>query len=423
MAEHAPLCDVPKDWEIRKISDLFAVETGTTPSTKKNEFWDSGSTNWLTPTDLSKLNGKIRIGKSERKITERAFKETNLTLLPKGSIIISTRAPVGYVATLEEASAINQGCKGLIPIQKNKTSPEFYCYYLLYKKRSLQNLSGGSTFKELSKDRLEKYSLPFPPYLEQIKIAEILSTIDKAIEKVGEAIEKTQRVKKGLTQELLTKGLGHREFKKTPMGNLPKAWDVKKLAEFGNLQYGYTTSAIKLPDGVRFVRISDIDDYGKINWGSVPTCKIDEVQFKRYKLDAGDVLFARIGATTGKSAFVDKEIDGVFASYLIRFNMNLRELKDLDSRFLYLFTQSNRYWAQVHKNKEGQLKKGINAKILGNLYVPLPPIQEQRKIAGVLDSVDKRIGALRRRKEMLETVKKGLMDDLLTGRRRVILEA
>jgi len=205
MAKCTQLGDVLGDWEVLKVRDVFMVETGTTPSTKKKEYWDSGSINWITPTDLSKLEEKIGIGESERKITDRALNETNLTLLPKDCIIISTRAPVGYVAVLEEESTFNQGCKGLIPINKDKTCSEFYCYYFLYKKRPLQNISGGSTFKELSKERLEEFHLPCPAFPEQEKIAGILSTVDQAIEKVGEAIEKTQRLKKGLMQELLTK--------------------------------------------------------------------------------------------------------------------------------------------------------------------------------------------------------------------------
>jgi len=411
--------DISEDWGIRKVSELFKVETGTTPSTKKKDYWTNGHINWITPTDLSRLEATIRIDKSERKITESALNETSLNLLPKDSIVISTRAPVGYVAVLNERSSFNQGCKGLIPIQPNNVCSTFYCYYFIFQSNSLKKLSGGSTFKELSKESLENFRVPVPPIGEQRKIAEILSTVDQAIQKVRQAIEKTERLKKGLMQELLTKGIGHKEFKKTEIGMVPKDWEVVKLSEIGNLQYGYTASAIKRIEGVRFVRITDIDDSGKIDWGSVPTCKIDKANYLKYKLNDGDILFARIGATTGKSALIDKEIDGVFASYLIRFKRNQEYL---DSRFLHFFTQSNRYWLQVQKNKEGQLKKGINAKILAGLFVPLPPLPEQQKIAEILSSVDKRIETLRKRKERLEKVKRGLMEDLLTGKKRVKLE-
>jgi type I restriction enzyme S subunit len=195
---------IPKDWEVRKATDLFIVETGTTPSTKQVEYWENGNINWITPTDLSKLNGKTEINYSERKITEKALKNSNLTLLPINSIIISTRAPVGYVSVLQEKATFNQGCKGLIAKDAEKAFSKFYCYYLQNKKQKLQNLSSGSTFKELSKDRLESLQLPLPPLSEQQKIAEILSTIDKRLEWLRNRKEKLGRIKKGLMNDLLT---------------------------------------------------------------------------------------------------------------------------------------------------------------------------------------------------------------------------
>ena len=195
---------IPKEWEVKKVVDLFKVETGTTPSTKQKEYWDEGHINWITPADMSKLNGKIYIKDSERKITEKGLQETNLTLMPTGSIIISTRAPVGYVAVIEDNATFNQGCKGLIPRNTDEINPEFYTYYLLSKKTALEHSSGGSTFKELSKNTLEKFKLPLPPLPEQQKIAEILSTVDKRLELLKKKKEKLERIKKGLMNDLLT---------------------------------------------------------------------------------------------------------------------------------------------------------------------------------------------------------------------------
>lgn len=195
---------IPKAWKVRKVRDSFDVKTGTTPSTKQRKYWESGTVNWMTPTDLSKLDDQMHIGKSERKITGVAMKETNLTLMPKGAIIISTRAPVGYVAVLEEAATFNQGCKGLILKRPEETFSEFYCYYLLSKKYVLENLSGGSTFKELSKKRLESFNIPFLPYSEQKKIVEILSAVDHKLGLDKMRKRKLKHIKKGLMNDLLT---------------------------------------------------------------------------------------------------------------------------------------------------------------------------------------------------------------------------
>jgi len=106
------------------------------------------------------------------------------------------------------------------------------------------------------------------------------------------------------------------EFKNTEIGRIPKDWDVVRLDELGELQYGYTASAIDKDTGKKLLRITDIGDYGQVVWKNVPHCEISQSNYKKYKLSIGDILFARIGATTGKSTYINKEINGVFASYI-----------------------------------------------------------------------------------------------------------
>jgi len=202
--QETPIGKIPKKWKIARVSDLFVVKTGTTPSTKIKEYWENGSINWITPQDLSKLKNRIWIWESERKITELALKKTNLSLLPEGSIILSTRAPVGYVAVLKMPATFNQGCKGLIPKNPSSIVPEFYAYYLLKIKPLLEAKSGGSTFKELSKKALEELYVPFPPLEEQIRIADILKSVDDWIEFEMKRKKKLERLKRGLIELLLT---------------------------------------------------------------------------------------------------------------------------------------------------------------------------------------------------------------------------
>ncbi len=195
---------IPKEWDIKTVDNLFTVETGTTPSTLQKDYWNQGTVNWITPTDLSKLNGEIHIEKSERLVTEKALGETNLTKMPKGSIILSTRAPVGYVAVLKQDAAFNQGCKGLVQRGANKIFPEFYAYYLLSKKKLLQSLSGGSTFLELSKDMLCNIKVPHMTIAEQSQISAILLLNDQRIWFERKQKEKLERIKQGLMDLLLT---------------------------------------------------------------------------------------------------------------------------------------------------------------------------------------------------------------------------
>lgn len=186
-----------------ELNKIFDVKTGTTPPTKDKKYWEDANINWITPTDLGKLDGQIKIKESERKISEIALKKINLNLMPKETIIISTRAPVGNLAVIQEESTFNQGCKGLIPIEFKKVNPYYYAYYLTIKKNELQNKAGQSTFKELSKEMFEKFPIPKIDISKQNKIASILSTIDKKIEHQKLRKEKLERIKKSLMNELL----------------------------------------------------------------------------------------------------------------------------------------------------------------------------------------------------------------------------
>ena len=193
-----------KKWKLQKITDIFEIETGTTPSTKVKEYWDNGTVNWITPADMNNLDNTLDLPESKRKITQKALKEVNLTLMPSGSIVISTRAPVGYIGLVKKELTFNQGCKGLIPKDTSKVNTIFYAYYLLSLQEYLNNISGGSTFKELSKDSLCKLEMPVPSISEQNEIANILLTVDKKLSIQQSKKSKLESIKKGLMNDLLT---------------------------------------------------------------------------------------------------------------------------------------------------------------------------------------------------------------------------
>jgi type I restriction enzyme S subunit len=209
--QDTPIGKISKSWHIKSVKDLFVVKTGTTPSTKNIEYWENGTINWITPTDLSKLNGKIYIERSERSITKKALEKTSLTLMPKKTLLISTRAPVGYVALLQESATFNQGCKGLIAKNTAEIYPEFYYYYFINNKQRLVNSSSGSTFKELSKNGLELFNIPFISFSEQEEIASTLIAIDKKLQFEYNQKEKMEKIIKNVNDLLLTGKIRVRE--------------------------------------------------------------------------------------------------------------------------------------------------------------------------------------------------------------------
>ena len=400
---------IPRGWALARLEEVtLSLIGGGTPSTSQPEYWD-GDIPWMTSANLT---DRVVL-RGMKNITEKGLRNSATNIVPKGSLLISTRVGIGKVGIAGIDVAISQDLTGLVP-DKSKVNIEYLYWAILSKGVHLSGLSQGSTVKGLTRDYLRNLKALLPPLPEQKKVAEILTTVDQAIEKVDEAIEKTQKLKKGLMQELLTKGIGHKEFKDTEIGRIPKKWKVKSIMEIGTLQYGITKTGIKVNTGVKFLRITDITDEG-IKWHSVPYCELAKSELQKYELKDGDILFARIGATTGKTCFIEKSPKSVFGSYLLR----MQSLKDIDTKFLYFFTQSLFYWNQVNAVKGGQLKGGLNTKLLGNIKLSIPPLSEQQKIAEILRTVDKRLESLRNRKEKLERIKKGLMNDLLTGKVRV----
>ncbi len=195
----------------------------------------------------------------------------------------------------------------------------------------------------------------------------------------------------------------------TDIGTIAPDWKVVPLKDVaGKPQYGLTAKAAK-SGNTQFLRITDITDQG-VNWATVPFCSAPKKKIDTCRLKSGDIVFARIGATTGKSYLIVHPPDAVFASYLIR----VRAGKDLDPGFLIQFFQSRGYWQQVDANKHANLKKGVNGSILSELLLPLPPLPEQKKIAHILSEVQRAIKAQERIIQTTIELKKALMHKLFT---------
>jgi type I restriction enzyme S subunit len=179
---------------------------------------------------------------------------------------------------------------------------------------------------------------------------------------------------------------------------LPQGWAQTNLSTIARrIDYGYTASSDETANGPRFLRITDLQN-GRVNWDSVPRCECDAPTTKKYELSAGDLVIARTGATTGK-AFLVRQVpeSSVFASYLIR----VRTLPAVAPEFLEAFTNSPNYWKQITEVKKGTAQPGANASILGGLSLPLPPLNEQRRIVAKLEDL---LARSRRAKDALEAI-------------------
>jgi len=288
------------------------------------------------------------------------------------------------------------------------------------KQSNLPRLSQSDVVPGLKRELVYHITISLPPLSEQRRIAEVLGTVDSAIQKVGGAIESTERLKKGLMQRLLTKGIGHDRFKESEVGRIPEEWGAMRLGDVLELcQYGLS---VKMDETGKYpiIKMDDIVN-GVVVPDKVKYIDLDENTFNNFKLEKGDILFNRTNSyeLVGRTGIFLLRGDYVFASYLIR----LKPKKEIiDSHFLtfYMVFSNNKIRQQLATRAVHQAN--INATNLQNFQIPLPPLPEQRRIAEILSAADKKLELERRRKEKLSRVKKGLMNDLLTGNKRVNIE-
>lgn len=217
------------EWIDCKIADLGTVIGGATPSTKRLEYYENGSIAWITPKDLSTFRGRY-IRRGERNITEIGLKSCSTQLLPKNTVLFSSRAPIGYIAIAENELCTNQGFKSVIP--NENTDPLFLYYLLKYNKNKIESMGSGTTFKEVSGNTLKNILVSVP---RDKKVQEQISSILGAIDN---KIESNEKINNNLTQQAKT--IYQAWFEKFILSNdsCPPTWKRGVLADIANISSG-----------------------------------------------------------------------------------------------------------------------------------------------------------------------------------------
>nr|WP_279323456.1 restriction endonuclease subunit S [Clostridium perfringens] len=400
------LGEIPNEWKIKKLSDVSEIIMGQSPNS--NSYNNDGI-------GIAFFQGKTEFGRINPIVKKWCSNPTKIS--KPLDILISVRAPVGAVNINNIEACIG---RGLGAIRQNEFSNYRYLYYAIQQFQDfLLKSAQGSTFEAINSNDLKSLKIPIPSLGEQEKIAEILSTVDEQIENTEKLIQKNQELKKGLMQQLLTKGIGHTEFKKTELGDIPKEWEIMSLGDvsIGKGEYGIGASAVEyIKNKPRYLRITDIGDKCNLLYDDIKGLNDDN--FEKYLLKYGDVVFARTGNTTGK-AYVYNEKDGelVYAGFLIKFKMNHNIIK---AEFFKYIVQSKRYWNWVNVMSIRSGQPGINSTEYSKFLIQIPKLNEQEKIAKIISIIDEQIDDYQSRMAKLEKLKKGLMQNLLTGKLRVI---
>ena len=264
---------------------------------------------------------------------------------------------------------------------------------------------------------LQDFSVVHPPLPEQRAIAHILQTIQEAKATRQHEIALERERKAALMDYLFSHGTKGEPRKDTEIGEIPESWEVVKLGNHCyKPDYGYTESANDAPVGPKkFLRITDIQN-DVVNWETVPYCVCSDETKEKYLLKTGDIVIARIGATTGKAYIVNDCPEAVFASYLIR----VRTKDNLLPTFLAQYLRTNNYWKQINQSKGGRLKGGVNIPILNNLVLPLPNSSEQQQIFKTLQACDTKIAALEQEAQHLDELFHAMLEELMTGQRSAV---
>lgn len=314
--------------------------------------------------------------------------------------------------------------RSVAAIRPEKTSTLYLYNFMQQHVERLRTGSSGSAQGVITTEHLKNIVAPFPPLPEQQKIATILSSVDDVIEKTRAQIDKLKDLKTGMGQELLTKGIGHTEFKDSPVGRIPTGWDYSTLDDVASIQTGVAKNSKAIGDMVEvpYLRVANVQD-GYLDLSEVKSIKIERSRLDRFSLQKDDVLVNEGGDfdKLGRGAVWDSPITPcVHQNHVFVVRTDNSQL--LPSFFNYLSGSQHGKKYYLGCAKQTTNLASLNSSQLRAFPVLLPPLSEQQSICEVLASIDQKIAVCVNRMVANESLKNALMQDLLTGKVRVKTE-
>ena len=363
-------------WIECKISDIGTVVGGAPPSTKKPENYENGDIAWITPKDLSSFSGRY-IQRGERNITEIGLKSCSTQLLPKNTVLFSSRAPIGYVAIAENAVCTNQGFKSVIP--NEDTDPIFLYYLLKYNKDKIESMGSGTTFKEVSGNTMKNIVVSVPQDKQvQEKIASVLDAID-------EKIEENERINNNLEQQAVVLFRSwFSAFSLSPnsprinseFGEIPEDFEVVKVGSLPMLVTDYVANGsfaslkanvnlYQEPNYAYFIRNTDLKSgtFGVF---------VDQHSYEflsKSTLYGGEIIISNVGDVG--SVFLCPKLDG-----RMTLGNNIIMLRPEDDHlryYLYIWFKYLQGQALIQGIKGGSAQPKFNKTDFKNTSILIPP--------------------------------------------------
>ena len=354
--------------EILRFKDVATIVGGSTPRTDVPEYW-GGEHFWVAPAEL---DGSKFISSTVKTITDLAVQKTNLTLLPAGTVLLSSRAPIGKVAITTVPMYCNQGFKNVVCGDRLYNG---YVYYFLKNSVSyLQSLGTGATFKEISKKVVENVTIPVPSMEEQRRIAQELDILTNII-----------NCKKSLLRDLdsLAQSIFYETFG-DPVSN-DKGWSIANFGDVCNSELGKMLDT-KRASGNRKQYLCTINVlWDKIDLSTQKEMLIEDDELERYSVRRGDLLICE-GGDIGRSAIWDKDIEMYYQNSIHRVRFD--ESRMLPQVMLHIF-KILKERGELDNYGKGQTIKHLVKKALLSIPVPVPDIELQRVFVKRLEAINK----------------------------------
>lgn len=411
---------LPEDWSSTILGEVATIKARIGwRGLKASEYTKSGP--YLIAGKHIR-GSKILWDKCDHLSMER-YEESKEIQIREKDVVISKDGTIGraaYIDKLPGLTTINGTMMLVRADDKNLIGQFIYYFFQGDKFQSLvkERISGSSIPHLFQKDMIN-FNIPLPSIEEQQKIAKILSTVDTQIEQTEQLIEKTKELKKGLMQQLLTKGIGHTEYKESELGHIPSSWEIKFLNDISNIKGGK-----RLPKGVDLVeentgypylRIVDMGK-GKILFDNIQYIPADIApKLVNYRIYSGEIYITVAGALLGLVGMLPEKLDG------INLTENADRICDITINNFYLehYLKGGYIQNQISNVRTVNAQPKLSLEQIRNFKILIPPLDEQQKIADILSTVDSEIESYEQEKAKYEELKKGLMQQLLTGKIRV----
>ena len=406
--------ELPKEWKIQRL-DKNVVDILPGYAFESHYFDESKGIQLIRVRDVGKNNAEICYnGDFDRKY-----------LVQKNDMLIGMDGEYVVAKWNGPKALLNQRVCKIESLKKNLVDNDFLYYVIKKPIKKIEVQTPQTTVKHLSTKDIRKIQIPLPPLPEQQKIASILSTVDEAIQKTDDVIRKVEMLKRGLMQRLLTKGIGHKEFKynKELRIELPKEWKAVELLNVlvgGKSRYGIYKAKKDYGSGFRILKISDIfekDVYSEAECQRVP---LSDSELKQNEVKGGDILLAVASLKRegiGKVMYIKRVTERTAFDHN---TANIRANETMcDSKFLFYVLKSSFIRRIMESYRTIVGTTFLKASVIDKLKIPLPSLPEQHKIASMISTVDDILEKERRIGSQLENLKRGLMQALLTGKVRV----